>query len=84
MKEITEDLHRERLERELEEMVKVIWNGRSVLRHFGAEGPQIGRLVRLGQDYVRSKLTCGERITEDLVRNYLLDADKKSMEGAGS
>jgi hypothetical protein len=71
VREVIEARQREEGAREFEKMVRTIWNGHSVLRYFHAEGPQIGHLVKLGQDYVRAKLTAGEKVTEDRVREYL-------------
>ena len=39
--------------------VHKLWNGNHVLKHFDVTGPQVGKLVKLGQKYVRSALLNG-------------------------
>jgi len=71
IKEVVEKRKLEEQERLLDEKVRSIWNGHSVLRHFSAEGPEVGRLVRSGQDYARTRLRNGVNVTEDQVLHYL-------------
>lgn len=73
LKEVIEKQKFEEQDRVLDERILNIWNGHSVLRHFPAKGPEIGRLVKLGQDYVRLKLQNEENVTEDQVVDHLIN-----------
>jgi hypothetical protein len=54
--------------------VQRCWNGHLVLKHFQAEGPEVGRLVRLGQEFVRSGLADDRQPSLEEIINYLNDA----------
>ena len=71
LKEVIEKLEFEEQDRVLDEKIRNIWNGHSVLRHFRAKGPEIGRLLKLGQDYVRLELQNGVNVNEHQVVDYL-------------
>ncbi len=60
-----------REEEELWKKTGSIWNGDSVIRHFGAGGPEVGRLVEMGRRFVRERLLAGDEVTEEEVRLYV-------------
>lgn len=47
---------------ELEKEIHSYWNGNMVIQEFNVSGPDIGRLVRLGSEYVCSCLSQGQPI----------------------
>ena len=52
--------------------VRAVWNGRTVLQYFDASGPEVGRLVRLGQDFAREQLAGGaDAISTEEVRDWV-------------
>lgn len=52
--------------------VKAVWNGATVLQHFSVSGPEVGRLVRLGQDFAREQLAGGaDAISTEEVRDWV-------------
>jgi tRNA nucleotidyltransferase/poly(A) polymerase len=73
-KEIARDIEADALF----EKIKAVWNGRSVMKFFDASGKDIGAIVKLGQDYVRDKLSAGETdVTEEEVKSYVEKTYKK-------
>ncbi len=77
MADIERDMEARDKHADFEEQIRQIWNGSSVMRYFDVKGPEIGRLLRLGQDYVQSKLKHEESITEVQVRDYLTSLSRK-------
>ncbi len=59
--ETEEILKKRRSEEELQIKVKSVWNGREAQRFFTVSGRELGKLVRIGQEYVRDQLA--EKIT---------------------
>lgn len=73
VQEVQEELPLRAKEEALKKKIKGIWNGNSVIRHFGVSGPEIGKLLTLGQSYVRDRLQSGdEEVTEKEVLDYIL------------
>ena len=69
--ELEKESLREKEARKVGDAIKAIWNGHAVLRHFPVRGAQVGKLLKRGQNFVRSRLCLGEVVTESLVRDYV-------------
>lgn len=54
-----------------DEHVRQIWNGNLVLKHFQVSGPEVGRLVQLGQNHVRSCLADDQVPSMEEIVSYL-------------
>ncbi|MGD9368215.1 MAG: HD domain-containing protein [Desulfobacteraceae bacterium] len=54
-----------------DEHVGRIWNGNLVLKHFQVSGPEVGRLVQLGQNHVRSCLADDRVPSMEEIVSYL-------------
>jgi hypothetical protein len=52
--------------------VRAAWNGQTVLQYFDVSGPEVGRLVRVGQDYVSQQLSGGaEEVSAGQIRDWI-------------
>ena len=71
--EIAEEWRTRQEGRAAEEKIKAVWNGHAVMRHFRVSGRDVGRLLKLGKEYVERRLSEGaESISEEEVRDHLL------------
>lgn len=59
------------------ERIRRIWNGTLVLMHFQVNGPDVGRLVRLGQNYVRSCLADDQVPSLDEIVGYINEKENE-------
>jgi len=69
---VSEELHDKEEVGKLNSSIKAIWNGNLVMKHFGVSGPEIKKLLTMGQDYVRERLLSGDvKIPEEQVIDYI-------------
>lgn len=79
VKEVEEDLKRKEEEGVLNAKISQIWNGHQVIHHFRVEGQKIGRLLKIGQQYVRERLARGEEpVTEAEIVDHIKGEEGES------
>jgi hypothetical protein len=72
VREVEQDLKRKEEDELLNAKISQLWNGHQVIHHFQAEKQEIGRLLKIGQQYVRERLARGEEpITEGEIMYHI-------------
>lgn len=79
VREVEQELKRKEEGRLTREKIARLWNGHMVVRHFRVEGQEIGRLLMIGQDYVRGRLARGE---ENISEAEIVERIREHLKGS--